>query len=191
MTPASSRASSWQDWLPWAGALLVLLGGLVLPLAGRYRRRRLAGEGDPVEAEWAGFALRMSDYGIATPRGRTPRQLQRYYLHHADLDEQARQAMQRALQTLERSRYAVPTDEPLSIGADTKEVLRDVTSTRSWSARLRALLWPKSGREQLRLWWRSLFDSVGRPARAVGDRVDSWEAQQHRRRQANAGRRSR
>ncbi len=187
--PTTATDPAWRDWLPWGAGLVLLLGGLVLPLAGSYRRRRLAGTGDPVEAQWASFAARMSDYGVTTPHGRTPRQLQRYYLQHTDLDEQAREAMQRALQTLERSRYAVPTDTPLSIGADTREVLRDVTSTRSWSARLRALLWPNSGREQLRLWWRSLLAWFGGPARAVGDRVDSWEDQQRRRRQAARDRR--
>jgi transglutaminase-like putative cysteine protease len=188
--PAPS-ASPWWDRLPFAvGALvLVLLAGLVVPLAGRYRRRHLARSPgrDRVEAQWAAFSSRMSDYGIAEPRGRTPRQLQRYYQQHTRLDERAAAAMDRVLQTLEQSRYAVPSSQPLTIGADSREVLRDVTRTRSWTTRLRVLLWPRSGREQLRLWGRAAANLVGRPGQALGDRVDGWEAKQRRRRAKPSG----
>jgi hypothetical protein len=77
--------------------------------------------------------------------------------------------------------YAVPTAQPLSIGSDTKQVLRDVTRTRSWSTRLEVMLWPGSGREQLRIWARAAAELLARPGQELGDRVDSWTTRRRRR----------
>jgi transglutaminase-like putative cysteine protease len=184
-TAPAPSASPWWDRLPYGVGVLVLaiLAGLVVPLAGRYRRRHLArfpGR-DGVEAQWAAFSSRMSDFGFAEPRGRTPRQLQRHYQQHTGLDKESAAAMGRVLQTLEQSRYAVPTAQPLSIGSDTKQVLRDVTRTRSWSTRLEVMLWPGSGREQLRIWARAAAELLARPGQELGDRVDSWTTRRRRR----------
>lgn len=151
-----------------------VLAALVVPVAGRYRRA--AGRPDPIdragniEAEWAAFVSRLSDYGIAEPGLRTPQEMERFYEREITLDLDASKALVRTTQTLERSRYAAPTDEPLSIQADTHQLVHAVAATRSPAMRVRATLWPRSGIEQLNVWTTAAVDALFHPVRTVQER---------------------
>lgn len=174
-TSAASPSAVHRLWqqLPLVLLVLVLvvLGALIVPLAGRYRRR--SGERDAVderarvEAEWSALCGRLMDYGIARPGLRSPSEMELYYRHQLLLDEAHVRVLERVVGTLERSRYAAPGQEPLSIEGDARELVQAVSATRSHGMRVRARLWPHSGIEQLTVWAGAVGDLLRRPGRWV------------------------
>ena len=179
VTPAAEP--SLLDRLPrgWALGLLAvlagLLGGLVVPTAAawhrRSRRRTASNPAEVVEAEWESLTGRLADLGMPAPPSRTPRQLREFYGREAFLDEDAAEALGRVVQTLERSRYARPSAQALTIEPDAERVLRAVAVTRRKRDRVRAVLWPGSGVTQVRDIGRGLSLRLQAPGRALGARV--------------------
>ncbi|NMM23983.1 MAG: transglutaminase domain-containing protein [Phycicoccus sp.] len=136
------------------GCLVGLFGSLVVPLAARWRRRRdlitARTVAQRVEVQWSFLTSSLSDLGIPPSPSRTPRQARAYYQQEAFLDAEASAALGRAVQTLERSRYAGSAPDPGGLADDVRQVLRGAASTRRASDRLRAGLWPSRGLAQLR-----------------------------------------
>lgn len=151
------------------GSLVGLFGALVVPMAARWRRRRdlitARTAAQRVEVQWGLLTSSLSDLGIAPAPSRTPRQLRAYYDHEAFLDAEASEALGRAVQTLERSRYAGSAPAPDGLAADVRQVLRAAAATRRLSDRLRAALWPSRGVAQLRSARANLVWSVRAPLR--------------------------
>jgi transglutaminase-like putative cysteine protease len=170
LSPASVFRSLTHGWGPvLLGVLLGLCGSLVVPTAARWRRRRdlmaARTSAQRVEVEWQHLTSSLSDLGIPPAPSRTPRQLRAYYDHEALLDGEASQALGRALQTLERSRYAGSATAPDGLAADARHVLRSAAATRRLTDRLRAALWPSRGLAQLRAARVSLVWSIRAPVR--------------------------
>jgi len=136
------------------GSLVGLIGSLVVPVAARWRRRRdlitARTASQRVEVQWGFLTSSLSDLGIPPAPSRTPRQLRAYYEQEAFLDAEASAALGRAVQTLERSRYAGSASAPDGLADDVRQVLRGAATTRRTSDRLRAALWPSRGLAQLR-----------------------------------------
>lgn len=147
--------------------VLLLLALLVLPLSAalhrRGRKRRARTPAARVEAEWSTMLSRLADLGIATPTGRTPRQLRAYYAREALLDRTALPALDRAAAGLERSRYAAPRAGGSDISADTHQVVSAVRRTRRRRTRLRAMLIPGDGTAALRSRLARIGDLLQRP----------------------------
>lgn len=169
-TPATVAKGGSPTW-PWLVvlALLVLVLGaaVVVPLAGRLARqapvRRARDDPARVEGQWSAFTRRLGDLGIESPVGRTPRQLRSYYEREGLLDESSAASLGRALDALERARYAPPApDVPMDIEADTRAVVRAVTGTRGWRTRLRATLLPRSGVDAVRAAVAGVTAALGR-----------------------------
>ena len=165
------------DRLPrgWALGLLAvlagLLGSLVVPTAAawsrRSRRRSASTPAEVVEAEWDSLASRLADLGMPAPPSRTPRQL-RIYDREAFLAPDAAEALGRVVQTLERSRYARPSAQPLTIRPDADRVLHAVAVSRRRQDRVRAAIWPGGGGvAALRSATGQLSWAAQAPARAV------------------------
>jgi hypothetical protein len=165
------------DRLPrgWALGLLAvlvgLLGGLVVPTAAawsrRSRRRSASTPAEVVEAEWDALTSRLADLGMPAPPSRTPRQLREFYDREAFLGPDAAEALGRVVQTLERSRYARPSAQPLTIRPDADRVLHAVAVSRRRQDRMRAVVWPGSGVAALRAGTGRLSWAAQAPARAV------------------------
>jgi len=136
------------------GSLLGLFGALVVPVAARWRRRRdlitARTAAQRVEVQWSFLTSSLSDLGIPPAPSRTPRQLRAYYEQEAFLDAEASAALGRAVQTLERSRYAGSAPAPDGLADDVRHVLRGAAAARRASDRFRAALWPSRGLAQLR-----------------------------------------
>jgi transglutaminase-like putative cysteine protease len=170
--PGPTSVFRWltHGWGPvLLGCLLGLLGSLVVPTAARWRRRRdllsARTSAQRVEVEWQFLTSSLSDLGIPPAPSRTPRQLRAYYDQQALLDVEASQALGRALQTLERSRYAGSAPAPDDLAADARQVLRSAAATRRLTDRLRAALLPSRGLAQLRSARVNLVWSVMAPVR--------------------------
>ena len=133
----------------------------------RSRRRTASTPAEVVEAEWESLTSRLADLGMPAPPSRTPRQLREFYGREAFLDEDAAEALGRVVQTLERSRYARPSAQALTIEPDAEQVLRAVAVTRRRQDRVRAVVWPASGVAELRSASRRLSWAMQAPARAV------------------------
>jgi len=136
------------------GSLVGLFGSSVVPVAARWRRRRdlitARTAAQRVEVQWGFLTSSLSDLGIPPAPSRTPRQLRAYYEQEAFLDAEASAALGRAVQTLERSRYAGSAPAPDGLADDVRQVLRGAAATRRASDRFRAALWPSRGLAQLR-----------------------------------------
>jgi transglutaminase-like putative cysteine protease len=154
---------SWTSvlrWLThgWGPVLIVslmgLLGSLVVPTAARWRRRRSLTKAhtsaERVEVEWELLTSSLGDLGIPAAPSRTPRQQRAYYDREALLEEAASQALGRVVQTLERSRYAMPAAPAGDLSTDARLVFRAAAVNRVRRNRLRAAMWPRSGVIQLR-----------------------------------------
>lgn len=186
LTPASVLR-----WLThgWGSVLLAsligLLGSLVVPTAALWRRRRSLRSArtatELVEVRWELLTSSLGDLGIEPAPSRTPRQLRAYYDREALLDGEASEALGRVVQTLERSRYAMPPTEPgIGVPADARHVLRAAAATRRGRERLRAVLWPSTGITELRSARAHLGWLVRRPLRAVGDVTYGWFSHRNR-----------
>ena len=158
------------------GVLIGLLGSLVVPTAALWRRRRnltkAHTDAQRVEVEWEHLTSSLGDLGIAPAPSHTPRQLRAYYDREALLEDAASQALGRVVQTVESSRYAVPSPHPEEgFFADARQVLRAAAATRAGRYRLRAALWPSSGITQLRSGRAHLTWLIRTPLRDVSARV--------------------
>jgi hypothetical protein len=153
--------------------LLALLVPVTAAVSRRLRRRRARDRRALVDAAWDELAERVGDLGVTVPVGATPRQLAAQLAGHlpsgppvtavgsvGDLGEdEARQALRRARQTVERSRYSRAGADPSAPGVDSSTMLDDVRTVvrtiaagRSRRDRLAARLLPASGRRLLRAW---------------------------------------
>lgn len=174
VSPASVLRWLTQGWRPaLLGALIGLLGSLVVPTAAQWRRRRRLGAAHTAaqrtEVQWELLTSSLGDLGIAPAPSLTPRQLRAYYDREAFLDDEASRALGRVVQTLERSRYAPGPPPPDGLGSDARQVLRAAAATRRGTERLRAALWPSSGITGLRSARAHLAWLVRTPFRDVSD----------------------
>jgi transglutaminase-like putative cysteine protease len=171
-TPVAGRPVT--DWLRWAGlAALLLAAVLITPVSSRLgRRRRRASASDTstvVEAYWADLLERIDDLGIVLVPGLTPRQVDRS-LDAADLlGPEPRSALTRVTRSVELSRYARPrTDEPRADAGAVKEDVQTIVSalrrSRPRGTRVRAALWPRSGRSRM-----------SAAMRRAAERLRSWD----------------
>jgi len=179
LSPTSVFRWLTHGWGPvLLGSLVGLFGALVVPMAARWRRRRdlitARTAAQRVEVQWGLLTSSLSDLGIAPAPSRTPRQLRAYYDHEAFLDAEASEALGRAVQTLERSRYAGSAPAPDGLAADVRQVLRAAAATRRLSDRLRAALWPSRGVAQLRSARANIVWSVRAPLRDASVVVRQW-----------------
>jgi hypothetical protein len=147
-----------------------------VPTAALWRRRRnltkAHTDAQRVEVEWEHLTSSLGDLGIAPAPSHTPRQLRAYYDREALLEDAASQALGRVVQTVESSRYAVPSPHPEEgFFADARQVLRAAAATRAGRYRLRAALWPSSGITQLRSGRAHLTWLIRTPLRDVSARV--------------------
>lgn len=175
LSPVSVFRWVTSGWGPvLLGSLIGVFGSLVVPTAARWRRRRdliaARTSAQRVEVEWQFLTSSLNDLGIAPAPSRTPRQLRSYYDREAFLGPAGSAALGRAVQTLERSRYAgsAPAAGDLAareLAADTREVLRSAAASRRLGDRVRAGLWPRSGLDQLRAMRSNLVWSVRAPLR--------------------------
>jgi len=144
-----------HGWGPvLVGLLLGLFGSLVVPLAARWRRRRdliaARTSAQRVEVEWQFLTSSLRDLGITPDPSRTPRQLRAYYDREAFLVGEASEALGRAVDTLELSRYGPSMPETQGLAADAREVVRAAAATRRVTDRIRAALWPSRGLAAIR-----------------------------------------
>lgn len=178
---APQAAGEGRDWFPvWLRWLLlaVILGGagaMVLPLAARWRRdqdlRAAAEPRDHVEAEWSALESRLHDLGIDSPGERSPRQLEKHYRQRAPLEAEGKEALHRAVQTLERARYASPAGEPPTLQQDADRIVREVREQSSLPTRVSAVAFPATGRRALAEGVRRVAGAPGRAARRGYDRL--------------------
>ena len=172
VSPASVLQWLTRGWGPALfGALIGLLGSLVVPTAALWRRRRRLGAArtaaERIEVQWELLTSSLGDLGITPEPSRTPRQQRAYYDGEAFLDVEASQALGRVVQTLERSRYAQSPPPPHGVGADARHVLRAAAATRRGTDRLRAAMWPSSGIAGLRSARAHLAWRIRTPLRCV------------------------
>ena len=150
--------------------VLVLVGGLVVPVAAwvarRRARQRARDDAERVEAEWESLVLRLGDIGLVAADGATPRQASQELGRAAYLTDEEGAALGRVVATLERARYARPGGDPIQdVEEDARTVWRAALSRRRRIDRVRALLLPEEG---LR-WWRSVLRRPGRRVEAPDD----------------------
>jgi len=174
--PLQERIGAWlQDGsnLVLLAVVLGLLGTLVLPLTARvvHRRRRLraANRAELAEAQWQELVSRLQDLGLSPPSGGTLRQWSHHYSREAYLDDDAEESMSHVVATLERTRYARPGTEPISMTEDIRRVTRAAAASRSRRNRVRAFFLPGDGVQ----WWsRHVTKATGAPGRWVDATVD-------------------
>jgi transglutaminase-like putative cysteine protease len=155
LSPASVLRWMTRGWgAVLLGSLIGLFGSMVVPTAALWRRRRglhaARTTAQRVEAEWELLTSSLGDLGIPPAPSRTPRQLRTYYDREARLDGAASEALDRIVQTLERSRYALSPPRPGGLSADARQVFRAASATSRGRNRVRAALWPSAGIIQLR-----------------------------------------
>ena len=174
--PGPTSVLRWltHGWRPFLlGALIVMLGSLVVPAAALWRRRRSLTRArtaaERVEVQWELLTSSLGDLGIAPSPSRTPRQLHAYYDREALLEGADSQALGRVVQTLERSRYAESPPPPDDLSADARLVFRAAAHTRDGRSRLRASLWPSSGITQLRSTGGYVAGRIRAPLRHLSD----------------------
>jgi transglutaminase-like putative cysteine protease len=159
---SSSTAGGFTSRVPikgWVLIVLALVAALATPVAAvlsrRRRRRRARDAIARAETAWAELLERVADLGIVLPTGATPRQIQQQLVAAASLGTDAREALARLVQTLERVRYAPRPraadgpDDAVDPSEDVRQVLAAVRSTTDRSHRLRARVLPRSGTEVL------------------------------------------
>ncbi len=171
----ATRLSSGLRWLThgWGLVLLAyalgLLGSLIVPMAAKWRRRRMLiaarTSAQQVEVQWTLLTSSLSDLGIAHAPSRTPRQLRDYYDRAALLQGADSEALGRVVHTLEISRYAAQGPVPDGFAADARRVLRAAAASHRPRDRIRAALWSSDGLAQLRSIRASFAWYVGAPLR--------------------------
>ncbi len=174
--PLADRIGAWFQngpHLALMALVLGLLGTLVLPLTERvvHRRRRLraANRAELAEAQWQELVSRLRDLGLSPPAGGTLRQWSHHYSREAYLDDDAEESMGQVVATLERTRYARPGTDAISMTDDIRRVTRAAAVNRSTRQRVRAFFLPGDG---VRWWSRHLAAVTGAPGRWVDATID-------------------
>lgn len=137
---------------PWRALLSVLAGlaviGLllsVLPLAGRRERGRLLRAGQRDEGSWHAMLWHLRDLGYAVRPNRSPRALaDAFERENARASAPLVEALRRAAAGIEGARYAAAS--PRSLASACERVVRTAREDAPARDRLRAELWPASGR---------------------------------------------
>jgi transglutaminase-like putative cysteine protease len=168
--------TSWVDELLTGGNLVLLLtllvvavGTFLMPVTAwvsrSLRRRRAATRQDLVEIEWEALRSHLGDLGLSAPPGATLRAARERYITDGHLDTEHATAMRRVTTTLERARYDRPErttpQQTEELHRDIRSIRRQVSTTRSWTTRLRSFLWPTEGVSV----WRGLVGRVRHRAR--------------------------
>jgi transglutaminase-like putative cysteine protease len=158
-TSAPAAGPPARVWLRWAGlAALLLAAVLITPASARVgRRRRRASAQDAttaVEASWADLLERIDDLGVTLVPGLTPRQVDASLDAAAMLTPGPRTALARVTRAVEQSRYARPTAsgpqvDPDAVKDDVHTVVSTVRRSQPRGARVRAAMWPRSGRSRM------------------------------------------
>lgn len=165
-----SQMTRWLgDHLVAITAVLVLLLALALvPVAaiiGRRRAlRRAKDDAERVEVLWESMLTRLGDVGVFPEPGDTPRQAGQRLGRTAYLDDEARSALGSVVATLERARYSpTPEADIATLDEEADRVVTSAQSRKQRSARVRALLWPREGRQA----WATLGRAVARLPRRL------------------------
>jgi transglutaminase-like putative cysteine protease len=155
-----STPTSWWGQLLTGGNLMlvisllvVVLGTFLMPftawLSRLLRRRRAATRQDLVEIEWQALMSHLGDLGLTAPPGATLRVARERYISDGHLDPENATAMRRVTATLERARYDRPErttpQQTEELNRDIRSIRRQVSTTRSWTTRLKSFLWPTEG----------------------------------------------
>lgn len=165
-TPTSAEDNSWfdsaRDFLADAWPILLRALGVVLvialltsvvALAGRRHREALLRSANTpqerIEGQWELLKRSLEDFGIDPPPARSPKEMGEHYSAKARLDRPADAALGRTTATLERARYAPPTqtveDDDSTMHTDVMRVLDSVSRELPWNIRASAKLFPRSG----------------------------------------------
>ncbi len=163
-----SHSSVWPQ-LGWLALIALVLGllGSVLPTLARWgRRREREATADPAqraEVDWLQLQDSLADLGVPRPRPSSPRAQLSHYRRTAGLTGRADTALQQATATLEKARYARPTDD-LDLRSDSDQVVESVRRNASWRRRTLAVLLPRSAARYVR-----------RPDHGIRSRADEDE----------------
>jgi transglutaminase-like putative cysteine protease len=150
----------------WLVVLLVIAVLLIAPGLGRAltRRRRWLGAGDDpgrAHAAWRELTSDLVDLGLGGAASESPRTLARRVAAAADLDQPAREALDRIAAAEERARYARTPADGGSLQADGRLVRRAVAGHVTGRQRWRARLLPASTVNPVGAWLREAADVFG------------------------------
>jgi transglutaminase-like putative cysteine protease len=152
-TDRSFRAPASRSHAPIGQLLLGLLALLLVAAAipgttrivGRRRRwRAAAGDSGLASAAWQEVCADLDDFGLTRRLSESPRATARRISVDANIDEAARQAINRIAIVVERCRYAPVPASADGIRADVTEVRRSLARSATILQRLRARLMPAS-----------------------------------------------
>ncbi|GAA1142164.1 transglutaminaseTgpA domain-containing protein [Ornithinicoccus hortensis] len=152
-----------KDLAPTLGRVLVglvVLAALMLlvPWAGRrYREAGLrSAQNDPdrIEGHWLLLTRSLEDLGVGPPGARSPREMRDHYLAATSLDRRSNEALGRAADTLERSRYASDTAQQEGqvavMARDVRAVVDAAHEKLPWNVRVHNRVLPRSGLHAIR-----------------------------------------
>lgn len=127
-------------------AVLLLLGWPALTRLLTRRRRWLTASGDAAvaHAAWRELTDNLTDYGLGSGAGETPRAVARRVTRAASLDPAAAQAITRLSGAEEWARYARAPQPAAGLAADVRTVRRAVAASVPRRQRVRARLAPQS-----------------------------------------------
>jgi transglutaminase-like putative cysteine protease len=146
--------------------LLVIAVLLIAPGLGRVltrRRRWLGASDDPgrAHAAWRELTSDLADLGLGGAASESPRALARRVAASADLDQPAREALDRIAAAEERARYARTPADGESLQSDGRLVRRAVARHVTGRQRWRARLLPASTVNPVGAWLREAADVFG------------------------------
>lgn len=138
----------------WTLTAVALVAGLlsILPLIGWSRRnaplRRARDDRELDEGHWHRMTWNLRDLGLVVARGRSPRETAtRFAEANPDSSPQLREALERAAEAIETSRYGATGTR--GVASATSRVTRTARSDASLRRRIVAWLFPRSGRRRL------------------------------------------
>ena len=120
----------------------------------RRRWRSAAGDAGLAAAAWKELCADLDDYGMNCRPSESPRALARRVSVVSEMDDQARQAMGRIANVVERARYAPVPAAAGAIRSDVAIVRRALARASTRGTRWRAILLPASTLQPLGTWFR-------------------------------------
>ena len=120
----------------------------------RRRWRSATGDAGLAAAAWKELCADLDDYGMNCRPSESPRALARRVSVVSEMDDQARQAMGRIANVVERARYAPVPAAAGAIRSDVAAVRRALARASTRGTRWRAILLPASTLQPLGTWFR-------------------------------------
>ncbi|MFC7497557.1 MULTISPECIES: transglutaminaseTgpA domain-containing protein [unclassified Nocardioides] len=161
-TADTGSAIAWGPTIGGLAAVVVVLGGLLLPRLVRARRRERRLSAGAVEPVWDELQDTALDLGVPWPPGRSPRRTRDVLVDHLgtpvdtntaerpahgpNVAPEAVAALDRLVLTLELARYsrAGATIDPVRLRADGETCIAALAGGAARSARRRAAWWPRT-----------------------------------------------